>query len=164
MSFKSCDPGIVFELRLSESSVRECLRSPPTRARVWVYGEGGGDLVFPKFTSCKLFWDYYSGVKNRWNPFKVEWKDSVVRNGGRFSNSTKVKNKTSLQTKWEETCFYGQNFYVFLAILNIVWATKRWKGFLCFPACVCRYTHTEVCSFWKLVYQLHIYSVFFFFR
>lgn len=33
---------------------------------------GGGDLVFLKFTSCKLFWDDYSGVKKRWNPFKVE--------------------------------------------------------------------------------------------
>lgn len=27
MSFKSCDPGIVFEVGLSESSGRECLRS-----------------------------------------------------------------------------------------------------------------------------------------
>lgn len=62
MSFKSCDPGIVFELGLLESSARECLRSPPPSVcvcldvHVCVCERGrGGDLVFPKFTSCKLF-------------------------------------------------------------------------------------------------------------
>lgn len=66
MSFKSCDPGIVFELGLLESSARECLRSPPPsmcvcvcvclNVYVCVCERGwGGDLVFPKFTSCKLF-------------------------------------------------------------------------------------------------------------
>lgn len=72
MSFKSCDPGIVFELRLSESSARECLKSLPMFVCVCVQtcvygGEGGGglDLVFLKCTSCKLFWDDYSGGKKR---------------------------------------------------------------------------------------------------
>lgn len=46
MSFKSCDPGIVFELRLSESSARECLRSLPMFVSVrkcvcMEEGEGG---------------------------------------------------------------------------------------------------------------------------
>lgn len=45
MSFKSCDPGIVFELGLSESSARECLRSPPLFVCVCA-GEGGGGRGF----------------------------------------------------------------------------------------------------------------------
>lgn len=140
MSFKSCDPGIVFELRLSESSARECLRSPPTRASVCecmegvgnvcvcVWG-GGVDLVFPKFTSCKLFWDYYSGVKNRWNPFKVEWKDGVLWNRGRFSNTAKVKIKEmNLQTQNEQKLVFVGRTFISLSRNFFYFAELRMDG------------------------------------
>lgn len=102
MSFKSCDPGIVFELRLSESSARECLRSPPmfvcmcANVCVWSRGE---DLVFLKFTSCRLFWMII--VVERKDEIHLKLNKKIEQEGikGGFEDSTERENKLNLQTK-----------------------------------------------------------------
>lgn len=122
-----------------------------------VWGERGVDLVFPKFTSCKLFWDYYSGVKNRWNPFKVEWKDGVLWNRGRFSNTTKVKIKEMNPTQNEHKLVVGKKFYLLLALLNIKCTTENGQWFLLFS---CLLLHRWVKTDWSYFFYYRPGQVF----
>lgn len=71
MSFKSCDPGIVFELGLSESSARECIRSLPLFVCKSKYvcvcvcwGRRLGFIV-PQVQKLQAFWDEYSDAKKK---------------------------------------------------------------------------------------------------